>query len=1140
MKFSADLVETSLPCPRTEHERQKRKYRTRLIMRVSTIYSILIVVSGLLIHAHAGYGQILEQRVNVGMDNEPLDVLFKRLEKQTPGISWLYGSIKQPTVSFPAGDRSLKETLELGLQNSGYTYEVKSNDGILILRETTPKNEDANKGSQIESDYAVTITGTIIDASNQQPMPGVNIIVKGTTRGTSSDANGNYTLAVAPDETLVFTFIGFKSVEEPINDRTKIDVALQQDLAMLKEVVVSGGYYETTDQMKTGSIVKVSAKDIEKQPVTSPIMALQGRVAGLEIIPSSGAPGTAPTIRIRGTNSLRQGPNVEAVDNGNYPLYIVDGVPISSMPVNSYTVSFTSGGYDPLSTINPANIESIQVLKDGDATAIYGSRGANGVILITTKRNQKSQERTNIEASVYSGIGQVSKRMNLLNTEQYLAMRNEALVNGNVKPGEGQYDYDLLYWDQNRQTDWQKVLIGNSSKITDVQSSIYSGTSRTSFRLSTGYHKETLVFPGEFGVQRLSTQLSLNHSSSNQKFKIGLSATYGLNFSKMFSDDGGLMGALTLPPNAPKLYNDDGTLNWEVHDLGTGSPVSTWTNPFSYLRNTQDTNSGNLISTTNISYDVVSGLVASINAGYTTFNSSEVVKLPRSAQPPESIAQGITNVNNNTRNNWIVEPKLTYSKILKNHSFDAVVGGTWQNNTTKSTKFSGSNYASDALLGSLEGAGITKIILDASTQYKYNSVYARIGYNFNQRYILNLTGRRDGSSRFGPNNRYGNFGAVGAGWIFSKETFLKWLTPIMSFGKLRASYGITGNDQIGDYNYYNLYRLNPTKYGGSASLSPSALYNPDFAWELTRKLEAAIEMSFADDRFGFELNWYRNRSSNQLVNYTLPVMTGFPSVLSNFNATVQNSGWELLLRADLLNSGPWSWNISLNASLPSNKLVKFDGIEDSPYVNQYVVNQPLYLQWLYTWKGVNTATGLYEVEDKNNDSQITDADRRLFDITGRKFFGGFTNTIRYKGFEIALLFQFSHQQGPRYFSSSPPGDIAKNQSTNVLKRWQHDGDDTDMQKFGTAATGEVFLSHLYTVQSNHNTTDASFIRLKTTSISYRFPRTKWLDKVRIDNLSIFVQGQNLWTLTNYAGLDPETGFSLPPLRMITVGTQLKF
>jgi TonB-dependent SusC/RagA subfamily outer membrane receptor len=348
-------------------------------------------------------------------------------------------------------------------------------------------------------------------------MPGVHVLIKGTQTGTFTDQEGEYSIVVDNTDTLVFTYLGYHSRELPVLGRTTMDIEMQSEITELQEVEINAGYYTVKERERTGSISRVTAEEIELQPIVSPLEALQGRMAGVEVVQQNGVPGSAPIIRIRGQNSLRA--------DGNYPLYIIDGVPIMSTPVSGGS-NLYSDGIDPLSTLNFSNIKSIEVLKDADATAIYGSRGANGVVLITTKKGTGYNKRTEVEARWYSGLGTVSNKMELLNTQQYLNIRRAALGNDGREANETA-DYDLLLWDQDRYTDWQEELFGGTSTITDINISASGGNATTSFRLGGSYHKEGMVFPGDHGYHRITTGFNLAHTSENKRLNINFSRTYG-------------------------------------------------------------------------------------------------------------------------------------------------------------------------------------------------------------------------------------------------------------------------------------------------------------------------------------------------------------------------------------------------------------------------------------------------------------------------------------------------------------------------------------------------------------------------------------------------------------------------------------
>jgi len=582
-------------------------------------------------------GQGLEQEVIIGMEHESLRALFEKIEAVTELNCIFKGESVAPftDISFQNEKRTLRETLELGLTGTGIDFYL--NGASIVLLEKGRKNalsqsnvEAFSKNFLLEP---IVVSGVVKDKS-AQPLPGVNVLVKGTAVGTSTDAEGRFALDVpSGSETLVFSFVGLKTVEMALSGRVKFEVAMEPDVETLEEVEISGGYYTTTNKAKTGSIVKVSAKDIERQPVTSPLMALQGRVPGLELTPSSGVAGSAVKVVIRGRNTLR---NTTREEVANGPLIIIDGIPIDSNPLRSgsFSMSTIGQGYDPLSTLNPVNIESIEVLKDADATSIYGSRGANGVIIITTKKGTQ-QERTNVDVSAYTGIGKIVNRLDLLNTEQYLSIRNEAFENDGVEPSLSDVDVNGV-WDQNRYTDWQEVLLGKTANISDIQVGVSGGNGKTSFKLDGGGHKETVIYPGDFGFHRVSGSFSLNHISSNQKFSVTASVNYGSSGSRIAENSGFISQALTIPPNAPSLYDGDGNLNWQVADFGFAK-LATFDNPLAKLKNTNEAKNSSIITNSVLSYTIIPGLVLRANIGFTELNGKELMKYPLAAIDPNSI-----------------------------------------------------------------------------------------------------------------------------------------------------------------------------------------------------------------------------------------------------------------------------------------------------------------------------------------------------------------------------------------------------------------------------------------------------------------------------------------------------------------------
>jgi hypothetical protein len=413
-----------------------------------------------------------------------------------------------------------------------------------------------------------------------------------------------------------------------------------------------------------------------------------------------------------------------------------------------------------------------------------------------------------------------------------------------------------------------------------------------------------------------------------------------------------------------------------------------------------------------------------------------------------------------------------------------------------------------------------------------------MNYSWRGRYIVNLTGRRDGSSRFGPGKQFANFGAVGLAWIFSEEGFMKNSMPFLSLGKLRASYGTTGNDQLGDYQYLDTFSSSLGAYQGTIGLQPDRLSNPDFAWETNKKFEAGLELGFMDNRILATVSYYRNRSSNQLVGFPLPTTTGFSTIQGNFPATVQNTGMEIELNTRNIVTGSLHWTTSFNVSVPHNRLLEFPNLSTFPaYASIYVVGEPLGIRKLYHSTGIDPATGIYTFEDVNGDGSYNSKDGQIVRFVGKQFYGGLSNKLEYKGFQFDILFQFVRQTGDDYILSFATPGTSINAPALVMNRWKSVDDKSDVQRF--SQTGAPLTAYSRLVSSNQSISDASFICLKNLSLSYSLPQP-WIQKMHIENARLFVQGQNLLIITGYKGLDPETqgGSQLPPLCVVAGGLHL--
>lgn len=1106
-------------------------HRIRFIMKVSLFYFVLIAASLQLIAAENLSGQNLDTiKVTTELKNAPLSTLLKQITDQT-GLSFAYmENLNDAMLNLPKGTRSVRATLNEALASSDLDW-VQTSNTILVIKKKKTEMVSSIIGN---SPVAFQISGAI-KSSAGEVLAGVNIIVKGTTKGTTSDANGEYKIEVdSNDDILVFSFIGFKTIETQVSGRTRIDLTMEDDATTLGSVEIVGtNYFSTEKEFSTMNIAKVDAKDIEKQPVTSTLMSLQGRMAGVDISPvNNSGPGGAIRIQIRGQNSLRTG---GAQGDGNLPLYVVDGVPLDPRPLESGSGSIYQNGFDPLSAINPSNIENIQVLKDAAATAIYGSRGSNGVVLITTKQGSKSGN-TNIDVSAYTGIAQISNRMDVLNREQYLEMRREAFKNDGLMPGVTDYDLNGT-WDTTRTTNWQKELLGHTAKVYDAQVNFSGGNTNTTFLLGGGFHKETSPLKDDFGFQRMTVLLNVNHTSSDNRFRGFASINYGTNKSNQFDDGNFIPLVLRLEPVAPQLFTETGALNWQIAKVNN-SNRNTWTNPLSYLKKTDDSSMGNIIGSANFSYELIPGLQIKTNLGFTQLNADELIKSPIGARSPTSISnatKGVSTFGSNQRKSWIIEPQVSFSRTFRNHKIDAVIGSTLQQSDYKMSLTRGAGYSSDALLNTIRGATTVSYNNDDS-QYRYIAILAHLGYSYNEKYLLNLSGRRDGSSRFGPGNRFGTFYSISGGWIFSKENLIADNVSFLSFGKIRASYGTTGNDQIGDYKFYNTYSIYPTLYQGGTSAFPDAIYNPNFGWEVTKKTEAGVELGFVKNRISLEVSWYRNRSSNQLIDYQTPLTTGFNSIFTNFNATVENTGWEVVVNSANIMRENFKWSTSFNASFPKNTLVDFPNIESSPYATVYKVGEPLSVQYLYTYTGVNSQDGLREFRDVDNNDTYDYRDQELMLPLVRNYLGGINNTFSYANFELSILFQYMKYYSSGFSFGTIPGRMG-NQPIDVTGRWQNEGDIASVGKYTQTSDNYSVYGTQY-IQSSANTRQISFLRLKTLSFAYRI-NNQLTTRVGLKDARVYIQGQNLFTISDDTRLDPETGYGLPPLRIINLGIQFK-
>lgn len=1106
------------------------RYLIRQLMRISSIIAIVFITSLQCLFATEVIAQSTQQvQVAIELNQETITSAIKKIEQNSP-FRFLYrnNEVKNlKPVSIPLGARSVKETLDLILNGTGLTYN-QVGDKILVSKLPIVNTT--------ESVNDVRLTGMVTDEIGN-PLPGVSIRIKGDKEfSTASDQYGHYSVNIPAGKTItiIFSYVGYVTKEIAVDEKTNsLKTALIPEAGSLNEVQVIG-YGTTTRKLNTGSVASITAKEIEKQPVGNPLAALAGRMSGVLIAQNNGVPGSTVQVQIRGQNSLSQ---------GGIPLYVIDGVPFTNFNggqpatdnLNAFGTSGASGGISPFGMINPSDIERIDILKDADATSIYGSRGANGVVLITTKKGTSG--RVKIGLNLNTGFTELNRFIPTLDLQQYLALRKEAFQNDGVTPNTTNAP-DLTVWDQNNSTDFQKLLIGNRGHVNEIQGSMSGGNEQTRFFFNSAYRRESTVFLGDNSSKRFSSRLNLDHSSINKKFLASFSVSYTNDNTNLPTSD--LSSVYNLPPNLP-LYDATGKLFWS----------NNFTNPLANLLRRYTGITNNLIGNANLKYEILPGLNAKANFGYTNTRLEQVATTPASSQNPANNPLSSATFTNLNAQNWIVEPTLDYVRKIGQGKLTALIGTSFQQNSSNGLSLAGSNYSNEALLGTLSAAGTTTVNYNNIVKYKYNAVFAKINYDWQEKYLINATFRRDGSSRFGPANRFGNFGALGAGWIFTQENFVKDNLPFLSFGKLRGSFGTTGNDQISNFIYLPLYSSTNT-YLGNAATVVTTIPNEDIKWETTKKLEFAIDLGFLNDRISFTANYYRSRSSDQIAYNALASQSGYNSYQANLPALIQNKGLELELNTNNIISKDFSWKTNVNFTFTDNKLLEFPDLDKSFSASSYVVGESINLFRLYHYLGVNSANGAAIYEDRDGNGTININDRYVADL-GTPFFGGFNNTFTYKGFELGIFFQFNHRFGVTKILNTRPGVLA-NQNDYWLDRWSPSNPNANNPGASATAGTAIAASYNFYTSSDAVYGDASYLKLRSVNLSYNIPQ-EWLKQVKISNASVFVQGQNLftWAKNKYV-LDTETTVQggppglgtgtisqvLPPLRTIVFGINCSF
>lgn len=1105
------------------------------ILRVMKLTALLMILFAVHVSATSK-----AQPITFNGQKVSITQVFRSVEEQT-GLVFFYDADilrNAPLVTMKAENVPLARFLAELLKDQPLQFSIESKT-ITIFRKPEHK-------APLPAILAMEIpVRGIIRDQHGRALPGTSVRIKGAKDGKMTDKDGYFYIDAAEGDFIIISFIGYtdkmlhirngqaydvdfgklEKGEVVTKEDGSLEIVLTTSLTDLKTIIINKGYYQENKLFSTSSVATVKAEDIARQNITNPLQALAGRTPGVYVSQWSGLPGGGINIQIRGKNSLRY--------DGNDPLYVIDGVPFTGKSLTgNNTGSEIIGAGSPLNNINPNDIERIDILKDADATAIYGSRGSNGVVLITLKKGQAGKNKLDINLN--QGAGKVTNLMDLLNTRQYLDMRYEAFKNDGIDFTNPDYGAtDLTQWDTTRYTDWQDVLVGGTANFTNLSATLSGGSERTQFMFGTTYFRQTAVYPGDYAFQRGSGSLSVQHKMLDNKLDLSVSVNYDLNRNTLPRSE--LMAeAIKLVPIAPAIYKADGSLNWENN---------TWQNPLSYTATKYTGKNSNFIAKMNLSYQPVKDLFIRLQGGYNDLQTTEVRLNPIKAQNPRWNPTGANYTGHNDVNTWIAEPQINYSFRLGNGRFETFVGSTFQQDVQVNDETLAFGFTSDALIENMAAAK-DKSYRSGYRMYRYNSIRARLNYNLADKYILNITGNRDGSSRFGPGKQFANYGSVGATWIFSQEAFMQNHLPALSLGKLRASYGLTGSDAIADYGFIETYTTQYYSYNNVVGIYPTRLANSQYSWETNKKLNVALELGAWKDRVLLTAEWYYNRTGNQLVGLPLSVVTGQESIQFNQPAVVQNTGWEFLLNTANVQKRDFTWHSEFNISFPRNKLVSYKDFDKSPYANSRLIGQPITISRHYGYTGVDPQTGLHTVEDVNKDGKLSyPTDYAYFTNVTQDLFGGFNNEFRFKGLTLEIFFQFVKQRGYNsdIFFYNMPGTQWGNFPTYVMNRWQKPGDVSTVQRFGTGYINSTYDGYNIYRSSDQQYADASFIRLKTVSLSWNVPE-EITGRLHMQQLRLYAQAQNLLTFTGYKGADPESNnaSTLPPLKIATAGIQLTF
>ncbi|RFM33968.1 SusC/RagA family TonB-linked outer membrane protein [Chitinophaga silvisoli] len=978
-----------------------------------------------------------------------------------------------------------------------------------------------------------TLTGIVVDSKSQTPLIGALVRIKGTTNQVLTDNKGKFFFKTGQRLPYVLeaVYIGYKKQEIDATS-SPLTISLVENESQLNEVVVVG-YGTQRKSDLTGAVASVN-KGLLSQPAASFDNLLQGSVPGINVTQSSGAPGATATIRVRGGNSI---------SFGNAPLYVIDGFIIYNNNDNVNTGASNGVGVNALSTINPSDIESIEILKDASATAIYGSRGANGVVVITTKRGKRGRDE--ISYSTYFGQQQVRKKLHLLNAAQWASLINDV----NVSTGSAKTYSDSAIAALGEGTDWQSAAL-RKGPIQNHELSVSGGDDKSRYLISGNYFNQDGIVVNT-GFKRYSGRINYERNIGD-KLKVSANIfgsqsiedkLFGNAYNSINFQNTAFANLLQVSPVVP-VYNADGTYY-------TASPYSSIpTNPIQDFKSTINrTYIRRILGNASAEYKILKDLTLKVTGGTDLINTKQNYYSPSYAGSPGGSStgyssQGFASVGSIAASTWINENTLTWDHTISDkHFLNVLAGYTTQHQEDQSAVASAQKFPNDlTTFNNLNYAGTAVLSTSDAHESSLNSYLARANYSYNHKYNVTISIRADGSSKLGKNNRWGYFPSLGFSWNAGRENFFRPASSIVNDLKVRASVGRTGNSEVPPYS--SLAALSPSNYYFNGTLvtgiAPTQIANPDLKWETTTQYNVGLDAGFLDNRLTFTFDAYYKKTTDLLLNVPFPLYSGYSSVLENVGS-VENKGIELSLSSDNIKNSAFSWKTTAVFAVNKNKILNLGPGTDyyyplapTGYVSPVIVKVglPVGSFWGYNTaglltdadvaKGVPYLTGVSQqvgdtkYVDTNGDGTITTADKHYLGSAQPKFTFGLSNTLAYKGFDLSFFFQGSY--GNKIFNFLQQKleipTLSLNASATLLDRYSAGNPNGKVAKATNAPVAQV---------TDRYVEDGSYVKLKTLSLGYSIPRDV-LRQLHISQLRVYVTAQNIWTWTKYTGLDPEVNF----------------